>query len=303
MVDLSTTYCHLSLKNPLIVSASPLTGSLESVCALEQAGAAALVMPSLFEEAIQADANQLLTYLDRVRQFKSELSIPIIGSLNGITEGGWLEHAEKLEQAGCDALELNIYYVAANINETSDSVERHYIDLVYQLRSKIGIPISVKLSHHFSSLANLVKRLEETGIDGAVLFNRFYVPDIDLDSLEIEPKLALSHPNEALLRIRWIAILREQVRLSLAATGGFHDAESMIKALLVGADAVQFCSVLLKKDITEVTKILKELTDWMAKNDFSSINDMKGKLSYGNAANPSAFERQNYLQLLDAKGR
>lgn len=299
MADLTTRYCHLALNNPLVVSASPLTSNLDSVKSLERAGASAVVMPSLFEEAINADSEHLARYLDTVKQFKDELSIPVIASLNGVTEGGWLAQSEQLVQAGCDALELNIYHVAASVDETSDMVERRYIDLVYQLRSHIAVPISIKLSHHFSSLANLVKRLQETGIDGAVLFNRFYVPDIDLERLDVEPKLVLSHSQESLMRIRWIAILREQVRLSLAATGGFHDAQGVIKAILAGADAVQLCSVLLQRGNEELAVILEQLDLWMENNEMVSIESIKGRLSYGNVADPSAYERQNYLQVLD----
>lgn len=298
-MDFSTRYCGLNLKNPLIASASPLTAELASAQQLEAAGVGALILPSLFEEAVKADPKQLPSYLDRIRRYKDSLSIPVIGSLNGITEGGWLEQAAKLEQSGCDALELNIYYIAASVRESSDNIERRYIDLVYKLRSHIGIPVSVKLTHQFSSIAHLVKRLEDTGIDGVVLFNRFYLPDIDLDTLTINPTLHLSTSDEALLRIRWIAILREQVKLSLAATGGFHEPADILKALLVGADAVQLCSVLFQRGTDEVGRLLRGMEEWMQSKGYVSVDDVRGKLSYGHLADPSAYERSNYISVIE----
>jgi dihydroorotate dehydrogenase (fumarate) len=252
----------------------------------------------LFEEAVQADQSHLMHYLDRIKRYKDVLSIPVIGSLNGVTEGGWLEQAARLEEAGCDALELNIYYVAANVSESSDHIERRYIDLVYKLRAHIGVPVSVKLTHQFSSIAHLVKRLEETGIDGVVLFNRFYLPDIDLDTLSISPTLNLSTSSEALLRIRWIAILRDQIKLSLGATGGFHSRDDILKALLVGADAVQLCSVLFQQGVTEVSRLLQGMQEWMLQRNYASMSELRGKLSYGNLVDPSGFERSNYLSVI-----
>lgn len=298
-MTLSTQYCRLQLKSPLIASASPLTAELESAQQLEGAGVGAVILPSLFEEEVNADIKYLNRYVDRIKRYKDALGIPVIGSLNGITEGGWLEHSTRLEQAGCDALELNVFYVAANVNESSDFIERRYIDLVYKLRAHIGIPVSVKLTSQFSSIAHLVKRLEETGIDGAVLFNRFYLPDIDLESLTINPVLHLSHADEALLRIRWIAILRDQVQMSLAATGGFHSVDDIIKAILVGADAVELCSVLFKHGVDEASRLLERLQTWMQAKGYASVRDLKGKLSYGNLADPSGFERANYLHVLE----
>ena len=298
-MKLATRYCGLQLKNPLIASASPLTAELASAQKLEAAGIAAVVLPSLFEEAVRADTANLERYVDRIKRYKDALSIPVIGSLNGITEGGWLEQAARLERAGCDALELNIYYIAANVNESSDHIERRYIDLVYKLRAHIGIPVSVKLTYQFSSIAHLIKRLEDTGIDGAVLFNRFYLPDIDLETLSINPALQLSTSSEALMRIRWIAILRDQVKLSLAATGGFHSVDDVLKALLVGADAVQLCSVLFQHGPDEVQRLLARLETWMDGKGYGSLRTLQGKLSYGNLKDPSGYERSNYLTVLE----
>ncbi|HVL01584.1 MAG TPA: dihydroorotate dehydrogenase-like protein [Dongiaceae bacterium] len=298
-MDLTTRYCGLNLKNPLVASASPLTATLASAQQLEAAGIGAVILPSLFEEAVKADTKQLPQYLDQVRRYKDTLSVPVIGSLNGITESGWLEQAAQLEQSGCDALELNIFYVAADARESGDLIERRYIDLVYKLRSHIGIPVSVKLIHQFSSIAHLVKRLEETGADGVVLFNRFYLPDIDLDTLSVTPVLQLSAPTEALLRIRWIAILREQVKLSLAATGGFHTVPDILKAILAGADAVQLCSVLFQRGVKEVENLLQGLQEWLQAKGYHSLRDIQGKLSYGHLADPSGYERSNYVSVIE----
>ncbi len=298
MCDLSTDYCGLSLSSPLVVSASPLTAEVDTALSLQQAGAGAIVMPSLFEESVSQHPTESNKYLSKLSQLKAELSIPVIASLNGVTEGGWLEHASRLEDAGCDALELNIYYLAANVQQTGDMVERHYIDLVYKLRSQIKVPIAVKLCSQFTAVANLVKRLEETGIDGVVIFNRYYLPDIDIESIDVKPFLSLSHPSEALMRVRWLAILREQVKLSLAATGGFHGVNDIIKALLAGADVVQLCSVLMEQGVEQLADILAGIKDWGDEKGFADLAEFKGKLSYANAADPSAYERHNYYQAL-----
>lgn len=298
-MKLTSQYCGLQLKNPLIASASPLTAELASAQQLESVGIGAVVLPSLFEEAVQADARSLDRYVDRIKQYKDTLGIPVIGSLNGITEGGWLEHSARLEEAGCDALELNVFYVAANAKESSDEIERRYIDLGYKLRMHIGVPISIKLTYQFSSLAHLVKRLEDTGVDGVVLFNRFYLPDIDLDSMTVNPILHLSNSDESLMRVRWIAILRDQVNLSLAATGGFHQVDDILKAMLVGADAVQLCSVLFQRGVDEVARLLEGMEAWMSSKGYDSVQALKGIMSYRNLKDPSGFERLNYLEVLD----
>lgn len=299
MADLSSVYCGLTLANPFIASASPLTAELSSVKQLQQAGAAAVVLPSLFEESVKHKASVLDDYADKIKSYKDALNVPVIASLNGITEGGWLEHAARLEKAGCDAIELNIYYIAANVNESSDQIERRYIDLVYKLRSHIGVPIAVKLTHQFSSVAHLVKRLEDTGVDGVVLFNRFYLPDIDIDSMKVLPSLQLSSSNEALLRIRWIGLLRDQVRLSLSATGGMHCLDDALKALLVGADSIQLCSILFQKGVGEINRLRDQLEQWLDEKGHDGVDNIKGTMSYGRVPDPSAFERANYLQVLE----
>jgi len=299
MADLSSDYCGLTLANPFIASASPLTAELTSVKQLQQKGAAAVILPSLFEESVARSGSVLNEYADKIKSYKDALDIPVIASLNGITEGGWLEHAACLEQAGCDAIELNIYYIAASVKESSDQIERRYIDLVYKLRAQIGVPISVKLTHQFSSVAHLVKRLEDTGVNGVVLFNRFYLPDIDVESMTVVPSLQLSNSNEALLRIRWIGLLRDQVALSLSATGGMHTIDDALKALLVGADSIQLCSVLFEKGIDEIGHLRDRLEQWLEDNDYPGVAAIKGLMSYGRVADPSAFERANYLQVLE----
>lgn len=299
-MKLDTRYCGLELSSPLIASASPLTAELASARQLEAAGAGAIVLPSLFEEAVQADTRNLSRYVDRIKQYKDTLNIPVIGSLNGVTEGGWLDQSVHLQSAGCDALELNVYYIAANAQESSDEIERRYIDLTYKLRAHIRIPFSVKLTYQFSSIAHLVKRLEETGVDGAVLFNRFYQPDIDLETLTINPVHHLSSSIESLMSVRWIAILRDQVNLSLAGTGGFHETDDIIKALLTGADAVQLCSVLFKRGINEIARMREEMQEWMSRKGYDSVQAMKGTMSYRNLKNPSRFERLNYLDVLES---
>jgi len=299
MADLSSVYCGLKLDNPFIASASPLTAELSSVKQLQQAGAAAVVMPSLFEESVKHKASVLGDYADKIKSYKDALDIPVVASLNGITEGGWLDHAAYLEKAGCDAIELNIYYIAANVNESSDQIERRYIDLVYKLRAHIGVPIAVKLTHQFSSVAHLVKRLEDTGVNGVVLFNRFYLPDIDVDCMKVLPSLQLSSSNEALLRIRWIGLLRDQVQLSLSATGGMHCLDDALKALLVGADSIQLCSVLFQKGVGEIERLRDQLEQWLDQKGHDGVENIKGTMSYGRVPDPSAFERANYLQVLE----
>ena len=299
MADLSSLYCGLSLSNPFVASASPLTADLASAKQLQGAGAGALVLPSLFEESVQKDTSLLTRYADKIKAYKDALDIPVIASLNGITEGGWLDHAAFLQEAGCDAIELNIYYIAASVRESSDQIERRYIDLVYKLRAQIAVPIAVKLSHQFSSVAHLVKRLEDTGVNGVVLFNRFYLPDIDVESMSVTPSLQLSNSSETLLRIRWIGLLRDQVQLSLAATGGMHTLDDFLKTLLVGADAVQLCSVLFEQGIDELKRLQEQLEAWLERKGYDGVHAIKGLMSYGQVKDPSGFERANYLQVLE----
>ncbi len=327
-MDLTTQYLGMKLKNPLVPSASPLSRSLEMSKELEDAGASAIIMYSLFEEAVRseeeamvrflhhqetgfAEADRFLPdhmdfpgeldlYLEQVSSLKASLDIPIIASLNGVTTGGWIDHAKEIQDAGADALELNVYYVAADIGLSGNEVEQRYIDLLKELKSHISIPINMKLSPTFSSIGNMVKRLEAAGADGVSLFNRFYQPDIDINNLQLVSCLYPSQSTEALLSMRWIAILYGRTKLSLGATSGIHNAEDAIKLILAGADVVHLCSVLLQKGPGYLGRILTGLEIWMEEQGFETISDIRGRLSQLNIPNPAEFERTNYIHVLDS---
>lgn len=327
MIDLTTSYLGLKLANPLVPSSSPLSKDVGNAKRLEDAGASAIVMSSLFEEKIQAEEQQLARffyqqsighgeadsfhpvpdnvktyqdqYLEHLHKLKKALQIPVIASLNGTSLGGWLDYAQSLQQAGADALELNIYHLAANIEDSSDVVESLYVEILQAIKARVSLPITLKLSSQFSSPVYFAKRLESAGADGIVLFNRFYQPDIDLETLQVVPKLAFSTPGEALLRIRWLALMYGRVNLSLAATGGFHHAEDVIKALLAGADVVHLCSVLLERGIDSLTGILLSLESWLLEHEYQSVRQLKGSVSQQHAIDPSAYERANYVHVLD----
>jgi len=331
MIDLSTEYLGLKLANPLVPSSSPLTGVLSSAKKLEDAGASALVLPSLFEEAIEYEQKQLErfvhsqalghyeaqsyqpvpedygseldNYLERIQQFKSSLAIPVIASLNGISTSGWIETGKELQQAGADALELNVYYIAGDPATRGDEVENRYLQLLTDLRQHISIPVTMKLSSQFSSVANMVLKLQQAGADGVSLFNRFYQPDIDLETLEIKPHLELSSSIESLLRIRWIALIRGRVDLSIAATGGFHQTEDIVKALLVGADITHLCSVLLLNGPEYIAVLKQLLENWLEENEYESVKQMKGSLSQSCAINPAALEHSNYMHVIKSYGK
>ena len=328
MVDLTTNYIGLKLANPLVPSASPLSKDASSARRLEDAGASALVMYSLFEEKIEAEEHQIQRffyeqslghgeadsfhpmpdniqtyqehYLEQLQKIKSALSIPVIASLNGTSLSGWVEYGKQLQQAGADALELNIYHLAANAEESSDAVEKRYLDILQELKGHVSLPIIMKLSSQFSSPIHFARRLEAAGADGIALFNRFYQPDIDLETLEVLPKLTLSSSSEALLRIRWTALLHGRTKLSLAVTGGFHETSDVLKALLAGADVVHLCSVLLKQGVGHLTQILAELEQWLIEHEYESISQLKGSVSQQHAIDPSAYERANYVEVLDS---
>ena len=331
MIDLSTNYLGLKLANPLVPSSSPLTGELESAKILEDSGASALVLPSLFEEAINQEQKQLERFvyaqalghyeaqsyqpvpedyaseldnsLERIQQFKAALDIPIIASLNGISPNGWIDIGKDLQQAGADALELNVYYIAADPNSSGEEVEQRYLQLLNDLRQQISIPVTMKLSSQFSSVANMVLKLQQAGANGVSLFNRFYQPDIDLETLQFKPHLELSSPTEALLRIRWIALIRGRVDLSIAATGGLHHVEDIIKALLVGADVTHLCSVLLQQGPRHIAELKQGLHDWLEEHEYTSVKQMQGSLSQACAINPAALEHSNYLHVLNSYGQ
>jgi dihydroorotate dehydrogenase (fumarate) len=324
--DLTTTYLGLTLRNPLVVSASPLGRDVERLIRLEDAGAAAVVLPSLFEEQIDHESYQVHAvmehgadsfaealsylpemtsyntgpeqYLKLVHRARKELSVPVIASLNGASPGGWTTYARKMQDAGADALELNVYFVAADVDETSEQVERRYLDIVEAVRSEIDIPLAVKVGPFFSSVANMARRLVDAGADGLVLFNRFYQPDIDLELLEVVPALKLSSQTEMLLPLRWIAILHNRVDASLAATTGAHDGYDVAKLLLAGADVAMMASSLILHGAGRMREAVDTLTTWLTENEYTSVEQMKGSMSWQGAPNPSAFERANYMETL-----
>ncbi len=326
-MDLTTQYLGFAIKNPLVPSASPLSRSIDTARELEDAGAAAIIMWSLFEESITAESESsarflaeqdtgfaeassflpdhadfapaLDLYLENLRKLKEALDIPVIASLNGITPGGWVEHGRELEQAGADALELNVYYVAADIAQSGSEVEERYLSLLQSLRGQISIPINMKLSPSFSSVANMAKRLADAGANGVALFNRFYQPDINVASLRLQPSLHPSTSAEALLAMRWIAILYGRTELSLGGTGGVHSTEDALKLLLAGADVVHLCSALLARGPAYLARILQGIGDWMEEQGFESIAEFRGRVSALAVPNPAEFERANYVNVLD----
>jgi dihydroorotate dehydrogenase (fumarate) len=327
-MDLTTEYLGLTIKNPLVPSASPLSKSIEMARELEDNGAAAIIMWSLFEEAVSAESETMVRflseqetgfaeadgflpdhqdfahgvdiYLENLRRLKEGLEIPVIASLNGVTPGGWIGHAKELEQAGADALELNVYYVAANIDQSGSEVEDRYLSLLKDLREHIAIPINMKLSPTFSSLGHVVKRMEAAGASGVALFNRFYQPDINVDSMRLQPSLHPSTSAEALLAMRWIAILYGRTDLSLGATGGVHTPEDAIKLLLAGADVVHLCSALLTRGPAYTATVLQGITRWMEEQGFASVDEFRGRVSALSVPDPAELERANYVNILDS---
>lgn len=328
MADLSTQYLGLKLKNPLVPSSSPLSKHLDSARRLEDAGAGALVMHSLFEEKIEEEDANLARffhqqslghgeaesfhpvpenylsyeekYLEHLEALKGSLEIPVIASLNGTTPGGWVNYASELQKAGADALELNVYYIPASCNETGTEVEDRYVEILESLREKISIPIAMKLSPQFSSVVNVAQRFQQAGANGLVLFNRFYQPDIDLETLEVVPKLELSTSEESLMRIRWIAILHGRVDCSLAITGGVHNVKDVLKALLAGADVTHMCSALLRRGPGHLAMVLRALEEWLDEREYESVAQLKGSISQRNATDSAAFLRSNYMRVLDS---
>jgi dihydroorotate dehydrogenase (fumarate) len=322
-VDLSTRYLGLELENPFVPSASPLSRSLDIARKLEDAGASALVMYSLFEEELRDDQSQPLAdqqlghseadsflpvhahqgdtlddYLEQLQRIKRALSIPIIASLNGTSLDGWIKVGKQLQQAGADAIELNVYRIAAEQGLTCEDIELCYLTLFKQLRAEVSLPITVKLSPFFSALGNFVKQLEEEGARGVSLFNRFYQPDIDIDSMRIAPTLHLSKPHDSLLAMRWLGILHGRTSLSLAATGGIHTAEDAIKMLLAGADVTHLCSALILHGPKQLSVIRKGVEQWLEESPYDSIEQIKGALSHGQIRDPAAYERASYVSIL-----
>jgi len=323
---LETTYLGLTLRSPFVVGASPLADKTESLLELQEAGAGAVVMHSLFEEQLSretAAADELFDtpsdsfaealsyfpsssdytlgpdeYLDQIANLKSTLSIPVVASLNGATPGGWVRHAELMEKAGADALELNIYDVVTDETASAIDVEKRLLEIVQSVRERISIPMSVKLSPFYTALPAVVKELQLAGANGAVLFNRFYQPDLDIEELVVEPRLYLSTSSELLLRLRWLAILHGKTKLSLALSGGVHKCTDAVKAFMAGADVIQVVSLILRHGTQAFAELVRDFQEWMVTHEYTSVNQMRGSLSHKNSPDPAAFERANYLRVL-----
>ena len=325
-MDLTTNYLGLKLRSPLVVSASPLSEDIDNLKRMEDAGAAAIVLYSLFEEQLKQDRLELhaklqqgtesfaesLTYFPEADEYKlgpeeylkhiaaakKATRIPIIASLNGSSVGGWTEYAKQIQKAGADALELNIYYIPTDMNLTGTEVEMTYLDILKAVKANVSIPVAVKLSPFFSNFANMAKRLDQAGADGLVLFNRFYQPDIELETLEVKPNILLSTPMAMRLPLRWIALLHGKVKASLAATSGIHRASDALKMLMVGADVTMLCSTVIRHGIPQIAMIERELTDWLVEHEYESVKQLKGSLSQKNCPEPAAFERAQYMKAL-----
>lgn len=324
MLDLSTRYLGLTLRTPLVPSASPLSQEIASIRRLEDAGASAIVLYSLFEEQLRQESLELdhhlsvgtesfaesLTffpqasefrlgpegYLEHIRKTKEAVDIPVIASLNGATVGGWAKFAKQIEQAGADALECNIYYIPTDPNLKAAEIEQTYIDIVWAVKSAISIPIAIKISPFFTNIANIAKRLDDAGADGLVLFNRFYQPDIDLEELEIRPNVLLSTPQALRLPLTWIGILYGRLKASLAATGGVHHPEDAIKLLMVGANVTMLCSSLLRNGINQLRQMEHGIVEWMEQHEYESVKQLQGSMSQMRCPDPSAFERAQYMR-------
>jgi dihydroorotate dehydrogenase (fumarate) len=324
MVDLTTYYMGMKLRTPLVVSASPLSQEIASIRRLEDVGASAIVLYSLFEEQLRQESLELdyhlnagtdsfaeslsffpqaseyrlgpEGYLEHIRKARQAVGIPIIASLNGATAGGWAEFAKEIEEAGADALECNIYSIPTDPDVTSTEIEQTYIDIVKSVKNAISIPVAVKISPYFSNLANMAKRLDQAGANALVLFNRFYQPDIDLDELEIRPNVLLSTPQALRLPLTWIAILYGRIQASLAGTSGVHDAPEVIKLLMAGANVTMMCSALLRNGINHLQYVETGVVEWMHKHEYESVQQMQGSMSQIRCPDPGAFERAQYMR-------
>jgi dihydroorotate dehydrogenase (fumarate) len=325
-MNMKTEYLGLHLEHPLMAGASPLAADLDLVKRLEDAGAAAITMSSLFEEQITREQNGTIydmeissgtsaeavsyfpqadelrfgpdNYLEQLRKIKAATKVPVIASLNGITASGWLDYARQIEQAGADALELNLYYLATNPLETADLVEKRMLEIVRTVKGNVKLPVAVKLSPFFSSLAHFAKVLEGAGADAIVLFNRFYQPDLNIETLEVEPSLHLSDSSELLLRLRWLALLSAQLDVPLAVSGGVHTAQDAIKATMAGATGIQMVSSLLMHGPEHLKKVREGMTAWMEEHEYESLEQMRGSMNLLKYPNPQAFERANYMRVL-----
>jgi dihydroorotate dehydrogenase (fumarate) len=328
MIDLTTKYLGMKLKNPLVVSPSPLSEDLGNIRRMEDSGAAAIVLTSLFEEQILAESAALdkflqqgtesfaesLTYfpdltgynlgpegyLEHLRRAKQAVKIPVIGSLNGSSTGGWIDYAKKIQEAGADALELNIYFIPTDTKMSAAEVDKLYVDLVSAVKASIHIPVAVKVGAYFSSLPNMAQRLDQAGAGALVLFNRFYQPDFDVENLEVVPNLLLSTPHELLLRLNWVAVLYGKIRADMAVTGGVHTGVDVLKSMMAGARVAMMTSALLKSGIGHLATVLAELLKWMEEHEYESIQQMQGSMSQRAVADPSAFQRANYVKVLSS---
>ncbi|MBI9072086.1 MAG: dihydroorotate dehydrogenase-like protein [Melioribacteraceae bacterium] len=327
-MDLTTKYMGLELKNPIVPGASPLSQTVDSVKRLEDEGASAIVLYSLFEEQLSHDQGELdhylsfgaesfaeavnyfpsveefktgpVEYLEHIANLKKAVGIPVIGSLNGVSKGGWVEYAQNMEQAGADAIELNIYYVATNPDLSGSEVEAMYIDTIKAIKEKVKIPVAVKIGPYFTSISNMAKKMDEAGADALVLFNRFYQPDFNLDDLSVESNLMLSSNWELRLPLRWISILYGNVKANLAATSGVHNSLDVVKTVMAGADITQVASALLLEGSGKVNSLIKGVAEWMEEKEYSSISQMKGSMSQKSCSEPAAFERANYMKMLNS---
>ncbi len=327
-MSLTTNYLGLALKNPIVASSSPLSHNVDSIRRLEDAGAAAVVMYSLFEEQITFDSYCVDYYLSSgsnsyaeslsyfpemqsynvgpdeymslIRHAKEAVDIPIIASLNGVSAGGWTDYAALMEDAGADGLELNVYYIPTNPDMTGKEVEDLYLEILASVKRTVSIPVAMKLSPHFSSTANMAKRLVEEGVNGLVLFNRFYQPDLNLETLEVAPRLVLSNSGELRLPLRWVAILYGRVLADLAITTGVHSGEDVLKGLMAGAKVTMMASELLQRGVSRIKEVLDEIQIWMDEREYESVAQMIGSMSQQHCAEPAAFERANYMKTLDS---
>jgi dihydroorotate dehydrogenase (fumarate) len=329
MIDISTRYLGFSLKSPLVASASPLCDSVDNLRRMEDAGIAAIVLPSLFEEQLQLESQMLdwdlsrgdesfaeslnyfpdlqtynlgpQGYLNLIRRAKQSLSIPVIASLNGVSEGGWVRYAGLMQEAGADAIELNLYGLVTDPLLSSSEVERDYCELVSHVKASVTIPVAVKLSQFFTAIPHLAQRMSEAGADALVLFNRFYQPEFDLESLDVVPSLTLSNSQELLLRLHWVALLYGRLKADLAITGGVHTAGDILKAIMAGANVAMMTSALLRHGIEHAELVLGQLMSWMEEHEYESIRQMRGSMSHSSASRPSVFERVNYMKVLSSR--
>jgi dihydroorotate dehydrogenase (fumarate) len=328
MPDLSTTYLGLKLRSPLVASASPLSQNIGNILHMEDAGIAAVVLHSLFEEQIEIESHTLdrhlsaaaesyhesLTYfpdltsynigpheyVEHIRRTKRAVDIPVIGSLNGVSTGGWIRYAKLIEEAGADALELNIYFLPSDPSVEGAAVEQQYVELVSHVKASVRIPVAVKLGPYFSSIPNMAVKLDRAGADGLVLFNRFYQPDYDLETLEVVPNLVLSTSSELLTRIHWVAMLYGHIKADMAVTGGVHTALDVLKSMMAGAKVAMMTSALLRHGIDYAARIERDLIEWMEKHEYESIRQMQGSMSARNVSDPAAFQRANYMKVLSS---